>query len=127
MWGCSGKQADSDAASASPPAAATAETAVESVDAQPALHDCESRSFDAAGADVMLTTNLDGSLAAVKVQNAAAGARAQILAAVRQRFGAVKHDSRTSMHLNKWGLNVMMDACGRPLDLSGSAKATSGP
>jgi len=97
------------------------------VDAQPALHDCESRSFDAGGAQVTLTTNLDGSLAAIKVQNAGPDLRAQVMATVRQRFGAIKHDLRVSTHMNKWGLNVMMDPCGRPLDLSGSAKPSAGP
>jgi hypothetical protein len=85
---------------------------------QEALRACDSRTFDAGGVTVTLTSNIDASLGAIRLSDTDPATRAQVLAAIRQRFGIAKPDTRVQMRPNKWGLNVLIDSCGRPLDLS---------
>jgi hypothetical protein len=106
-------------------AAASAAAAADAVAAQPPLKSCDARTFQAGGADVTLDANLDGSVGSLKIQNADPALRAQILSLVRKRFGVPKRDPRVFTRAGKWGLTVMMDACGRPLDLSGAKPSPS--
>jgi hypothetical protein len=105
--------------------AASAAALNDTIAAQPALRACESRTFDASGIEVTLTSNVDATLAGIRMQDADPAQRAQIAAAVRQRFGIVKHDPRVQTRPNKWGLTVVIDSCGRPLDLSGQTKSSA--
>ena len=104
--------------------AASAVAVSDAVESQPPLRACDSRTFDAGGVDVTLATNIDGSLGSVRLSDADPVVRDQVLAAVRQHFGVVKRDTRVRTRPNKWGLNVMIDPCGRPLDLSPSATSS---
>jgi hypothetical protein len=108
--------------------AGAAEAAVsDAVASQPALRACEVRSFAAGGTDVTLVSNIDGSLGAVRMPDADPDLQAQVMTAVRQRFGAIKRDPRVQTKPGKWGLTVLTDSCGRPLDLSGSSKPSTSP
>ena len=108
-------------------AAASGAAVSDAVAAEPPLRGCETRSFSAGDGDVTVLTNADGSVGSVTVQSADPAVRAQVLAELKGRFGPVKHDPRVFTHPNKWGLNVMLDACGRTLDLSGSARPSATP
>jgi hypothetical protein len=101
--------------------AASGAAVSEAIGSQAPLRACELRTFDAGGVTVTLTSNVDATLGAVRLSDADPEARAQLLDAIRERFGAVKIDPRVQTRPNKWGLNVMLDACGRPPDLSPSA------
>jgi hypothetical protein len=103
-------------------AAASAVAVSDAFASQAPLRACDSRTFDAGGVSVRLTSNIDASLGAIRLSDADPVVRAQVLSAIRQRFGVVKNDPRVATRPNKWGLTVMIDACGRPLDLSPSAK-----
>jgi hypothetical protein len=93
----------------------------DAIASQEPLHACDSRTFDAGGVTVTLTSNTDASLGAIRLSDTDAATRAQLLAAIRGRFGIAKPDTRVQTRPNKWGLNVLIDSCGRPLDLSPSA------
>jgi len=82
------------------------------------------RTFSAGGADVTLIANVDGSLGGLRVQNADPTLRLQIYDAVRQRFGLIKRDPRVQTRPNKWGLTVLIDACGRTLDMGARTSAS---
>ncbi len=110
------------ACSAKHRAAAAAAAVSDAVGSQPPLKACDLRTFDAGGIAVTLTSNVDASLGGVRVSDGDPVIRAQILEAIRQRFGVVKSDRRVQTRPNKWGLTVLIDPCGRPLDLSGSPK-----
>lgn len=102
--------------------AASAAAVSDAVGSQPPLKACDLRTFDAGGANVTLMSNVDASLGGVRVSDGDPVVRAQVLAAIRQRFGVVKSDRRIQTRPNKWGLTVLIDPCGRPLDMSGSVK-----
>jgi len=103
-------------------AAASAAAVSSAIAAQPPLRPCDTRTFDAGGAQVTLLGNVDGSLGGLHVQNAEPAVSAQVYQAVRQRFGVVKRDPRVQTRPNKWGLTVLIDSCGRTVDLSGTPK-----
>jgi hypothetical protein len=105
--------------------AASAATVASALASQPALRACDTRTFNAGGADVTVTSNLDGTLGGIRMQDADPVLRNQIVAAVTQRFGSLRRDKRVQTRTGKWGLTVLIDACGRPLDLSGSTKPQS--
>ena len=109
------------ACSAKHQTAASAVAVSDAVGGQAPLRACESRTFDAGDVNVTLTSNTDATLGAIRLSDADPAVRTQILAAIRQRFGVAKPDTRVQTRPNKWGLNVLIDACGRPLDLSPSA------
>jgi hypothetical protein len=102
--------------------AANAVAVSDAVAAQPPLKACDSRTFDAGGVNVNLTSNVDASLGSIRLSQTNPVLRAQVLGAIRQRFGVEKSDRRIQTRPNKWGLTVLIDPCGRPLDLSGSPK-----
>jgi hypothetical protein len=102
--------------------AASAVAVSDAVGSQAPLKACDVRSFDAAGVNVTLTSNVDASLGGIRLSDGDPVVRAQVLAAIRQRFGMVKTDRRVQTRPNKWGLTVLIDSCGRPLDLSPSTK-----
>lgn len=102
--------------------AASAVAVSDAVGAQPPLKACDLRSFDAAGVNVTLTSNVDASLGGIRLSDGDPVVRAQVLSAIRQRFGIVKNDPRVQTRPNKWGLTVLIDPCGRPIDRSGTAK-----
>ena len=110
------------ACSARHQAAASAAAVSDALAAQPPLLACDSRTFDAGGVNVTLTSNVDASLGSVRLSDSEPAVRAQLLAAIRQRFGNVKNDPRVQTRPNKWGLTVLIDPCGRPIDRSPSAK-----
>jgi hypothetical protein len=96
-------------------AAGSAVAVADAVAALTPLAPCDTRTFSAGGADVTLIANLDGSLGSVRIQEADSALQAQILDSVTRRFGAAKRDPRVQSRPNKWGLNVLVDACGRPI------------
>jgi hypothetical protein len=102
--------------------AASAVAVSDAFASQAPLRACDSRTFDAGGVSVTLTSNVDASLGAVRLSDGDPVVRSQVLAAIRQRFGVVKNDPRVQTRPNKWGLTVLMDPCGRPIDRSPSAK-----
>lgn len=80
------------------------------------LTPCESREIRLDGADVLLTSNSDSSLASVHVRNAANDAiRRDVLRDVYRTFGAIHIDTETVARSNKWGLTTWTDRCGRPI------------
>jgi hypothetical protein len=98
--------------------AASAVAVSDAIGSQAPLRACDLRTFDAGGVNVTLTSNVDASLGGVRVSDGDPVVRAQVLSAIRQRFGVVKRDPRVQTRPNKWGLTVLIDSCGRPLDLS---------
>ena len=120
--GCAGLLIALVACSAKHREAASAVAVSDAVAAQPPLKACDARSFDAAGVNVTLTSNVDASLGGIRLSDGDPVVRAQVLAAIRQRFGVVKTDRRVQTRPNKWGLTVLIDPCGRPLDLAPSTK-----
>ena len=80
------------------------------------LGSCETRVMVVDGAEVVVTSNIDQSLASVEIVNApdrTAAARA-VDDAVHE-FGPVRRDSRVEVRQSKWGLSTMTDRCGRPV------------
>lgn len=81
-----------------------------------ALTPCESREISLDGADVLLTSNVDSSLASVHVRNAAnESVRRDVLRDVYRTFGVVHIDTETVARSTKWGLTTWTDRCGRPI------------
>ncbi len=82
------------------------------------LVSCETRVMTVDGAEIVVTANVDGSLASVEIvnePNLAAGTRA-IDDAVHA-FGPVRRDSHVVARQSKWGLATLTDPCGRPVPL----------
>jgi hypothetical protein len=102
--------------------AASAVAVSDAIASQAPLRACDARTFDAGGVSVALTSNVDASLGSVRLSDGDPVVRSQVLAALRQRFGNVKNDPRVQTRPNKWGLTVLIDPCGRPIDRSPSAK-----
>ena len=81
-----------------------------------ALTPCESREISLDGADVLLTSNVDSSLASVHVRNASNDSvRRDVLRDVYRTFGVVHIDTETVARSTKWGLTTWTDRCGRPI------------
>ena len=77
---------------------------------------CESREITLDGADVLLTSNADSSLASVHVRNVTNDAlRRDVLRDVYRTFGVIHVDTETVAKSNKWGLTTWTDRCGRPI------------
>lgn len=81
-----------------------------------ALTPCESREITLDGADVLLTSNADSSLASVHVRNAPSeSVRRDVLRDVDRTFGTIHIDTETVARSSKWGLTTWTDRCGRPI------------
>jgi hypothetical protein len=73
------------------------------------------------GAQVVVTSNVDQTLASVEIVTApdrASAARA-VDDAVHE-FGPVRRDSHVEVRQSKWGLSTMTDPCGRPVPATGA-------
>ena len=94
----------------------SARNASSAQDATPApLAACETRELDVDGADVVVSSNADASLASVRVVEAPdAATREAAVTDVERFFGPVRRDARVIARPNKWGLTTLTDACGRP-------------
>jgi hypothetical protein len=80
------------------------------------LGSCETRVTVIDGVQVVVTSNIDQSLASVEIVKApdpAAAARA-VDDAIHE-FGPVRRDNNVEMRQSKWGLSTMTDPCGRPV------------
>jgi hypothetical protein len=83
-----------------------------------ALGSCETRVMTVDGAEIVVTANVNGSLASVEIVNEpnhATGTRAVDDAV--HAFGPVRRDSRVVARQSKWGLATLTDPCGRPVPL----------
>lgn len=81
-----------------------------------ALQPCESREITLDGADVLLTSNADSTLASVHVADSASETkRRDILKDVTRNLGAIHIDTGVVARTNKWGLTTWTDRCGRPI------------
>ena len=77
---------------------------------------CESREITLDGADVLLTSNADSSLASVHVRGATNDMdRRDVLKDVYRTFGAIRIDTSVIARTSKWGLTTWTDRCGRPI------------
>jgi hypothetical protein len=104
VGGCSSSQRSAASATAAP-----------SPGASP-LGSCETRVTIIDGAQVVVTSNVDQSLASVEIVKApdrATAARA-VDDAVHQ-FGPLRRDSHVVLRQSKWGLSTLTDPCGRPV------------
>ncbi|HXF35352.1 MAG TPA: hypothetical protein VN603_12335 [Candidatus Acidoferrales bacterium] len=82
------------------------------------LGSCESRIMDFDGAEVVVTSNVDTSLASVEIVKAPnAAARSRAVDDAIHAFGPVKRDTRVMTRQSKWGLTTLTDPCGRPVAL----------
>jgi hypothetical protein len=71
--------------------------------------------MDLDGAQVVVTSNLDNSLASVEIVKAPnAAARSRAVDDAIHLFGPVRRDTRTIARQSKWGLTTLTDPCGRP-------------
>ena len=95
--GCSGQRSGKDAAGLSP------------------LTPCESREITLDGADVLLTSNADSTLASVHVRDSNDAARRDALKDVYRTFGSIHIDTDVVARTSKWGLTTWTDRCGRPI------------
>jgi hypothetical protein len=80
------------------------------------LAPCESREVSLDGADAVVTSNADSTLASVRfVDGAGNAARRAALAAMYRVFGTVHVDTDLVAQSSKWGLATWTDRCGRPV------------
>ncbi len=80
------------------------------------LLSCETRTVDVDGAQVLVTSNADASLASARVLSATdLAAAGKAVAQVTREFGPMRTDTRVVERPNKWGLTTLTDPCGRPL------------
>ncbi|HEY1977187.1 MAG TPA: hypothetical protein VGG89_11600 [Candidatus Baltobacteraceae bacterium] len=80
------------------------------------LGSCESRIMEFDGAEVVVTSNVDSSLASVEIVKAPnAEARSRAVDDAIHSFGAVRRDTRVVTRQSKWGLSTLTDPCGRPV------------
>jgi hypothetical protein len=89
----------------------------ESASASPEpLGSCESRIMEFDGAEVVVTSNVDTTLASVEIVKApSAAARERAVDDAIHRFGPVRRDTRVMTRQSKWGLTTLTDPCGRPV------------
>jgi len=72
--------------------------------------------MDFDGAEVVVTSNADSSLASVEIVRAPnAAARARAVDDAIHWFGPVRRDARVMTRSSKWGLTTLTDPCGRPV------------
>jgi hypothetical protein len=82
----------------------------------PRLHPCETRELTVDGADIVVASNADASLASVRVVKAPnAIARREALHDVHGALGPVQRDASVVAHQSKWGLTTWTDRCGNPV------------
>jgi hypothetical protein len=80
------------------------------------LQSCESRIMDFDNAEVVVTSNVDGTLASVEIVKAPnAEVRSRAVDDAIHAFGPVKRDIRVMTRNSKWGLTTLTDPCGRPV------------
>ncbi len=81
-----------------------------------ALAPCESREVSLDGADAVVTSNADSTLASVHfVDGASVAARRQALVTMYRAFGTIHVDTGLVARSSKWGLATWTDRCGRPV------------
>jgi hypothetical protein len=95
--GCSGQRRDGKDAALAP------------------LTPCESREISFDGADVLLTSNADSTLASVHVRDSNEAVRRDVLKDVYRTFGSIHIDTDVVARTSKWGLTTWADRCGRPI------------
>ena len=79
------------------------------------LRVCETRELTLDGVDMVLTANIDGTLASMTIVRAPdRDAEDKAVAEVRKLFGVPRSDTRTQTSANKWGIVGTTDLCGRP-------------
>jgi hypothetical protein len=67
------------------------------------------------GAQIVVTSNIDTSLASVEIVKApTAAARGRAVDDAIHLFGPVRRDTRVIARQSKWGLTTLTDPCGRP-------------
>jgi hypothetical protein len=95
----------------------SARHAADSAPASPSpLGSCESRILEFDGAEVVVTSNVDTSLASVEIVKAPNGAvRERAVDDAIHVFGPVRRDTRVITRQSKWGLTTLTDPCGRPI------------
>jgi len=92
------------------------------------LASCETRELTIDGADIVVHANLDATLgSAVVLRAPSEDARNAVLADVQRIFGSIVPDTRTVTTLNKWGVPLVTDPCGRPVTLSASPAPLESP
>lgn len=80
------------------------------------LAPCESREISLDGADVLLTSNADSSLASVHVRGTTNDTiRRDVIRDVYRTFGTIRIDTSVIARTSKWGLTTWTDRCGRPI------------
>lgn len=80
------------------------------------LGSCESRIMEIDGAELVVTSNVDTSLASVEIVKAPnAAARSRAVDDAIHSFGSVRRDTRVMTRQSKWGLTTLTDPCGRPV------------
>ena len=82
----------------------------------PPLGSCETRIVDVDGAQAVITSNADGSLASVEIVKAPdAATRVKAIDDATHYFGPVRRDTRVVARQSRWGLTTYTDPCGRPV------------
>lgn len=72
--------------------------------------------MDFDGAQVVVTSNVDTSLASVEIVKAPnASVRSRAVDDAIHLFGPVRRDARVMTRQSKWGLTTLTDPCGRPV------------
>ena len=89
------------------------------------LQSCETRELTVDGADVVVHANIDSTLgSAVVLRAPSEDARTAALADVQRFFGTLSPETRTVTTLNKWGVPLVTDPCGRPVEPTPSPSST---
>jgi hypothetical protein len=89
------------------------------------MQSCESRELSLDGADLVVQSNVDRTLASIVVIRAPDDdARAKAFEDARKYFGDPHPDKRTQSRQFKWGLTQIVDMCGRPVMPASSPSAT---
>ena len=92
------------------------------------LGPCESREIALDGADVLLTSNSDSSLASVHVRGVSGDpVRRDVLKDVYRTFGTIRIDTSVIARTSKWGLTTWTDRCGRPITFTVPKQTPTSP
>ncbi len=92
------------------------------------LASCETRELTIDGADIVVHANLDATLgSAVVLRAPSEDARNAAIADVQRLFGSIVPDTRTVTTLNKWGVPLISDPCGRPVTPAPSTAPSPSP
>jgi hypothetical protein len=80
------------------------------------------------GVQAVVTSNVDGTLAAVDVVHApSAAVREKAVDDAIHYFGAVRRDTRVMQRQGRWGLSMLTDPCGRPVAATPSSSPSPKP